>query len=172
MNGEGMSEMKSNGNERFLLLVRHAIAEDRSGEKGDFDRRLTKEGEARFKAAAKGIATIFPSAAAIISSPYVRCMQTALLLARALETNIEVASSELLTPQSTADDFMTLVESLEDDLVIVVGHEPSLSRGMMRLAGVSGSFELKKGGLYGVRLEGTTRGVLEWMIPPRVLRRV
>jgi hypothetical protein len=34
-----------------------------------------------------------------------------------------------------------------------------------------GTIELKKGGCYGVRLFSDSSAQLEWMLPPRVLRR-
>ena len=52
---------------------------------------------------------------------------------------------------------------------LLVGHEPTLTRGMMQLTGISGAIELKKAGCYGVRIE-EGGGRLEWMLPPKLLR--
>ena len=57
--------------------------------------------------------------------------------------------------------------------IICVGHEPNLSMTMRVLTMMSseGGIELKKGGCYGLRLFKDGGARLEWLLPPRVLRR-
>ena len=43
--------------DRFVVLLRHGIAEEKSEGKTDSDRSLTSEGHARMKQIAKGLAT-------------------------------------------------------------------------------------------------------------------
>ena len=54
---------------------------------------------------------------------------------------------------------------------IFVGHEPNLSEAMLDLTGMRSAdseIELKKGGCYGIRIEGPSAH-LEWMLPPGFL---
>ncbi len=64
-----------------LLLVRHAVAED-AHPLGDEARALTAEGRAAFRAHARKLARLTPMTG-IVTSPLVRAVQTAELLAEA-----------------------------------------------------------------------------------------
>lgn len=159
--------------ERFLLLVRHGIAEEKSDAKRDFDRSLTTEGLTRVKEVSRALAKIFSKAELIISSPYVRCTQTALFLQKAFDGKIELRTSDLLSPESTRRDFRSLVDEIAERRVIIVGHEPNLTEALLELTGMKcGVLELKKGGCYGVSLDAQGSGTLEWLLPPRILRKM
>lgn len=167
-----MSE-SNESTERFLLLVRHGIAEEPGEGKRDFDRSLTPDGQAKMKEISKAIGKLFPKAQLIIASPYVRAAQTALFLSKSFESGMEVKTSELLVPASTRSDFRKLLEETKQRRVIIVGHEPNLTEAMLELTGLkSGMLELKKGGCYGVALDASGHGTLEWLLPPRVLRKM
>ena len=70
-----------------LYIVRHGIAIEREDPKcpPEADRYLTEEGIERTKQVAKGIVALGATADLLISSPYVRAMQTAEIFADALE---------------------------------------------------------------------------------------
>ncbi|HLJ74770.1 MAG TPA: histidine phosphatase family protein [Thermoanaerobaculia bacterium] len=151
---------------RFLVLLRHGIAEDPSAEKNDLERELTKKGQRRMEAIAAGLARVFPEAEAIYSSPAVRAMQTAKPVAK--EYDLKIIKRDELAPGVSP---RALVDQIKDNYAIFVGHEPTLSRLMQDLTNVRGEIELKKGGCYGIAFDdGTPR--LAWMLPPRVLRRL
>ena len=157
-------------NERFLILLRHGIAEPH-GTRPDPERELTDEGHRRMKDIARGLQTLFPKAQAIVSSPLRRTMQTAEWVARAYRHKIAIETSDALAPDSDEAKFRALVASVEARRAIFVGHEPTLSAFMLALTGMSGTIELKKGGCYGVRLSADGTAALEWMLPPRAMRR-
>ena len=148
----------------FLILLRHGIAEDHDGSKPDEERELTEVGHKRMKQIARGLAELFPKAEAIVSSPLVRARQTAQWVSRAYDLPIEI--SDALTPDSDEARFRELVGKLSVQRAILVGHEPTISEFMLALTGLKGGIELKKGGCYGIR-----DGRLEWMLPPRAMRR-
>ena len=150
---------------KFLVLLRHGIAEDKGGGKPDADRELTKEGRERIEESAPRLKKIFPDAEAIYSSPLIRAMQTAEPVAKAYGFKIKTAQA--LAPQGTIDDVRKLIKEA-GDFAIFVGHEPNLSAIALALTKINGDIELKKGGCYGINFEDGTR--LEWMLPPRVLR--
>ena len=151
---------------KFLVLLRHGIAEDAQEGQDDLDRQLTDKGRRRMESIAAGLARIFPEAEAIYSSPAVRAMQTAEPVAKAYALKIQ--KSDALAPGKPP---RKLVDEVEVDYAIFVGHEPTLSSLMLDLTGLSGNIELKKGGCYGIAFD-SVGGRLEWVLPPRALRRL
>jgi len=153
----------------FIVLLRHGIAEERDGSKPDEDRELTEDGHERMKQIARGLKQLFPKAEAIITSPLVRARQTAEWVSKAYD--IGFTTSDALKPDSDAARFRELVGGLSVKRAILVGHEPTLSAFMLALTGMSGDIELKKGGCYGIRTDAEGAAQLEWMLPPRAMRR-
>jgi phosphohistidine phosphatase len=151
---------------KFIVLLRHGIAEDQSADKNDLDRELTPKGRRRMEAIAAGLARVFPEAEAIYSSPAVRAIQTAQPVAK--EYRLKIQKNDALAPGQSS---RKLVDEVSVDFAIFVGHEPTLSALMKELTATQGQIELKKGGCYGVAFEGQTAR-LEWILSPRVLRRL
>jgi phosphohistidine phosphatase len=148
------------------VLLRHGIAEDPSPEKNDLDRELTAKGRRRMDAIAAGLARVFPEAEAIYSSPAVRAMQTAEPVAK--EYGLKIKKSDALAPGQSS---RALVDEVDVDFAIFVGHEPTLSKLMLDLTNIRAEIELKKGGCYGIAFDGGSAR-LEWILSPRVLRRL
>jgi phosphohistidine phosphatase len=146
----------------FAILLRHGIAYPR-GTKPEEERDLTDVGHRRMKGNARGLARLFPKAEQLISSPLLRCVQTAEWVAKAYDGRLKIELRDELRPDGDRGALRALIASKR---VIIVGHEPWLSESIGRP-----ELELKKGGCYGLRV--TTDGMrLEWMLPPRVLRRL
>jgi phosphohistidine phosphatase len=144
---------------KFLVLLRHGIAEEKTAEKPDADRELTDEGRRRMKRTARALAELFTAAEAIYSSPLVRCVQTAEIVAKAY--GLEVKTSDALKPDGDVADARKLLPSA--DFAIFVGHEPNLSAIMLDLTKMRGEIALKKGGCYGIKFDGRAAR-LEWML--------
>jgi phosphohistidine phosphatase len=159
--------------ERFVVLLRHGIAEERTGSKPDEDRHLTTEGHARMKQAAKGLTGIFPKAQSLYSSPLLRCIQTSIWVTKNYHKKVRLQSTDALRPGADPAAIIDLVKSMSDRRIILVGHEPHLTATMLAWTGLhpGSPLELKKGGCYGIRVSGDTAW-LEWILPPRVLRRI
>ncbi|MGZ5431761.1 MAG: SixA phosphatase family protein [Thermoanaerobaculia bacterium] len=155
--------------ERFIVLLRHGIAEDATPDKKDEDRGLTAEGHARMKQIARGLERALPKVQAIYSSPLLRAVQTALWVSKAYRSRANVNTVDALSPSATPKQFLALVKSIKERRAVIVGHEPVLTQGLRALVGVEG-IELKKGGCFGVRLLPEGTAVLEWVLPPRILR--
>lgn len=157
----------------FLVLLRHGIAEERSEGRNDEERSLTAKGSSRMKEIGRALAVIVPKAELIISSPLARCLQTSLWVAKGYGRKLKIESSDALKPMARARDFQTLIEQLSNRVVIFVGHEPNLTAIMKEITGAKiPNLELKKGGCYGVSVDGTSEGMLEWLLTPRVLRKI
>lgn len=158
--------------ERFLVLLRHGIAEEPSAGKKDEDRGLTAEGHARMKEIARGLEHVLPKAEVIYSSPLLRAVQTSLWVSKGYKSRVNIKTTDILAPGAPAKDFVAWVRSTAERRAIIVGHEPTLTAYMAALTGVDGAkLELKKGGCYGVRLLSDGTATLEWLLAPRVLRR-
>lgn len=160
-------------NEKFIVLLRHGIAEPHGARADDDARILTETGNRRMKQIGRGLEKRFPKAEVIYASPLIRCVEAAEWVEKAYGSSIVFKTSEALKPDGTVDDFRTLVDGSEAKRIICVGHEPNLSKTMLAVTKMSsdGAIELKKGGCYGIRLFDGGAAQLEWMLPPRVLRR-
>jgi len=156
---------------RFIVLLRHGIAEDRSEDKPDADRKLTEAGKRRMKKIAKSLAKLFPEAEALYSSPLVRAVETAEAVEKAYGGEIRTETTELLEPGADVGDFRRLLADTKAEFAIFVGHEPNLTEIMLDLTSMRShnEIELKKGGCYGLRIENSSAR-LEWMLPPKILR--
>jgi phosphohistidine phosphatase len=157
--------------ERFLVFLRHGIAEEATPEKNDEDRGLTREGHTRTKEIARGLAELLPKVEAIYTSPLLRAVQTALWVSKAYRSRAQVLTVDALAPAAAKRQFRALLKTITATRAVIVGHEPSLSAGVSALVGIDVP-ELKKGGCYGVRLLADGTAELEWLLPPRVLRRL
>jgi phosphohistidine phosphatase len=167
------NEDEDDQRERYIVLLRHGIAEERSAAKPDAERGLTSEGHARMKQIARGLERAFPRAQAIYASPLVRAMQTALWVSKGYRSRVKIQTTEALVPGAGTEALDELIRLMPQRRVILVGHEPNLTSNLLALikAKAGSSFELKKGGCYCVCLRHGG-AVLEWMLSPRLLRRL
>ena len=161
-----------------LLVVRHAIAEDReafaAAGRGDAHRPLTAKGSRRMRRAARGLRHLVRSVDVIVSSPYTRAAETAEILRRAYKID-EVQTAGVLKPGAAVADTARSLERYSEETVLLVGHEPHLGRLVAYLvAGVDRSaINLKKGGACLIEFDALPRkgqGRLMWLLPPAVLR--
>jgi phosphohistidine phosphatase len=160
--------------EKFMVLLRHGIAEEPTEGKADEDRSLTPEGHARMKQIARGLERAFPKAQVIYASPLLRAVQTALWVSKGYRSRVKVQTTDVLIPGADPKDFVEFIAGLKERRIIIVGHETNLTDNLMELVGLTATrqFELKKGGCYGVRLFADGSAVLEWLLSPRILRKL
>jgi len=154
------------------------MAEDRDREKWPDDslRPLTKRGVRRFRRAASGLRRVAPSVDVVLSSPYLRAWDTALILEDDAGWPSPVACPEL-----TVDDVQALLDVIESfdqaDSIAIIGHEPYLSRFTSRLLspGWGPWLEFRKGGvaqLEQIDDSEPARFELRWLLTPKTLRRL
>lgn len=157
-----------------VLLLRHAIAEDRGVKyPDDFDRPLTGDGREKMTAEAKSLAKLWlPDA--ILSSPLVRARQTAEILARACGID-GIALDESLA-EDDFDAVLAAIGSMKVRRVAAVGHEPWM--GMTLSYALTGDAlavrsTFKKGAAALIGFDGEPKageGWLEWLMQPAQLR--
>lgn len=160
-----------------LLIVRHAIAEEREtwAPRDDALRPLTADGKKKMKESAKGLRALVPKLDVLATSPLTRAMQTAQILSRVYDRPAPTVADVLSPGQRPAAVVAWLRTQSVHKTVAVVGHEPGLgSLGTWLCAGIERSFlDLGKGGACLVELaERIEAGeaMLAWVLRPSQLR--
>jgi phosphohistidine phosphatase len=161
-----------------LYIVRHGIAIDREDPKSpaDPERYLLEEGIKKTKQVAKGIAAMGAAADLLVSSPYVRAMQTAELFADALDyPKQKIRQSNALLPGSDpARLFQELAKQKVSQSVFCFGHAPQLDSVIAEALGLRHKVTaLKKSGVALIELQGgsSPTGLLEWVAVPKMFRK-
>jgi len=168
-----MSTSKKAAPERFVVFLRHGIAEEQTAGKRDEDRGLTREGHARMKQVARGLESALPKVQAIYSSPLLRAVQTALWVSKGYKSKVNISTTDLLAPGTATKQLLAFIRAIPEQRAIFIGHEPTLTVAMASLTGIGlTALELKKGGCYGVRIASDGSATLEWLLPPRILRKL
>ncbi len=161
-----------------LYFVRHGIAIDREDPKcpPDLDRYLTEEGIEKTKQVAKGVAALGATADLLMSSPYVRAMQTAEIFADVLEYPKEkIRRADLLLPGSEASLFYReIAKGKQSATVFCFGHAPQLDD--LIATGLGSKHHvtsLKKAGVALLELKRVSppSGQLVWLATPKMLRK-
>lgn len=161
-----------------LLIVRHAQAVAR-GAPGvsDDERPLTKKGTKDFAKVARVLARMTPSPDVILTSPLPRACQTAEIARAAWRSRVRVSEERALAETTVRGFVALLARHRHASVVVIVGHEPSVSALLAHLVGARrpGALAFKKGGAALVetpdpRLRG--QGALVWFLPPKLLSAV
>ncbi len=164
-----------------LLVVRHAIAEDREvfagTGKDDAERPLTEVGRRRFEKAARGLHRLVDPVDLLATSTLARAVETGELLAAACEISRVVRLRELAPDGAPIALLPWLRRRRARATVAVVGHEPQLSHLVeLLLAGRrSGFVALRKGGACLLALGDSPEpghAELRWLVTPAQLRRL
>jgi phosphohistidine phosphatase len=162
-----------------LYLIRHGIAHDPDpvAWPSDADRPLTEEGIARLRQAARGLHTVVSRVDVVLSSPYVRAWDTALLLQKDAGWPAPERCGAL-----TGGDVPTLLAAVAEHQsarsIALVGHEPLLSAfatSLLLPLAEAPAIEMKKGAVAYIEIGGPSWGssaVLHWLLPPRILRKL
>ena len=152
-----------------LYLVRHADAEKTQPGKKDEDRRLSKEGKERIRGAAERWFYFIKKIDSICTSPFIRAVETAEIIAKCLEYKGEIIKDKVLAAGSFTKDLIVLVNSLNGDEILLVGHQPDLSEHVSNLISSKGALvEFKKAAIAKISFNGKvdlSKGYLEYLIP-------
>jgi len=160
-----------------LYIVRHGIAIDREDPQcpPDPERFLTDEGIEKTKQVAKGVAEIGAVPDLMLSSPYLRAVQTAEIFASALEHNKQkIRKTDLLLPGADPMQlFRELAKEKQASAVFIFGHAPHLDDLIATAIGSKHHVTaLKKAGVALVELRRMVppSGELVWLATPKLLR--
>lgn len=109
-----------------IYVVRHGPAEDNAPSGKDFDRALTAPGRERVRDVARALAKQDEVPRVILTSPLVRALQTAEVIA----AELGVTSVETSRDMAPGGDALTLVRGLiarQRKRTMLVGHQPDLT---------------------------------------------
>ena len=159
-----------------LYLVRHGVAIDREDPDcpAETERFLTPKGIKKTRDVALGVAELGVKADAMLTSPWLRSVQTAEIFAEVLGyASKKIVRTNALKGTSTPIDLFRELAKLKAKVVMCFGHEPHLHMviGQLVHTGVQIT-ELKKAGVALLQLERISppQGQLIALYPPKTLR--
>jgi phosphohistidine phosphatase len=111
-----------------VFLIRHATAVDETLTLRDPYRHLTAHGRVQARALGDRLRWHDCTPSHVWSSPLVRAIQTAELVAAGVNAEVPVEVAVNLAPEGSARELVEAIRALPADAhVVLVGHEPSLS---------------------------------------------
>lgn len=161
-----------------LLIVRHAEAVDEAPGLGDAGRWLTAKGRRVTRKIGRWLCDRAKGAppdherrpVAIWTSPLVRAVQTADILAEALDLDGELRACAELSPVHDPRDVLRRLSELETQgPLALVGHEPGLSVLAKTLLGDVPWPGFKKSAVLGVRWSKTGLARFRFLLQPKEL---
>jgi phosphohistidine phosphatase len=159
-----------------LYLIRHGIAVDREEPNcpPDTERPLTPKGMKRSHAAALGLRALDVKPAAVLTSPWLRAVQTAEIFCEAIGySSKKIIRTDALKGTSAPSDLLRELQSMKARVVLCFGHEPHLHLIIGHVLHTSAKItELKKAGLALLELERVSppQGRLLALYPASTLR--
>jgi phosphohistidine phosphatase len=137
-----------------LIVVRHAAAVERGPDVSEESRYLTPEGRVFFRKTARTMLKNGVEPGLILTSPLLRAVQTADILAETLAYSGPFVVRNELRP---GFDMQALDKLLDDyrsaDELVLVGHEPDLSTIVSFLITRPGGFNFKKGAAVKLKID-------------------
>ena len=163
----------------MLYLVRHGIAVELDGYAvtRDEDRMLTPAGIKKIRAVAEGLKEMACAPARIVSSPLVRAVETAELMAEILAPRVAVETAECLAGHVPAADTLAWLRKQPAQDTMLVGHLPHIAdmAGHLLCDCRTADVVFKKGAVCCFSIDGKVAAghvQLEWLIQPAALRRL
>lgn len=163
-----------------VLVIRHAIAEDqvtfkKSGLSDDL-RPLTIEGRRKMRKAAQGLKRMVVKVDLIATSPLIRAVETAHLIAKAFD-KVRVVELADLAPGGKTEGIFTFLVQNRHQTVALVGHQPDLGRFICLSMGckLEDRVPLKKGGVAHLEFNGPVASggaTLCALLTPQLLRKL
>jgi len=143
-----------------LYLVRHAEAIERSATTPDGSRYLTTKGRLSFRKIARRARKAGAAPDVIFTSPLLRAVQTAEILAERLKQKGEVVVTKELSPGFDLRALRALLAGAGNPMeAAFVGHEPDLGVIAAALMSVPGGVPLRKGAVVALEVDkGVSKG--------------
>lgn len=163
----------------ILVLIRHGVAIDRmvykKRNKDDRLRPLTSKGRKKMIKVSQAIKKFIRKPDMIVTSPLLRAMQTAEILAQTFRCQKLVECVEL-SPECSPESFVKWLKAYGNNknVICIVGHEPHLGfLSSWLLNGSRDSFiEFKKSGVLGIELDSvlhSSYGKILFLCQPKQL---
>ena len=157
-----------------IIIVRHAAAVERTSDTPDEGRYLTSEGRAFIRTTGRTMLKKGVEPCLILTSPLVRSVQTADILAEALSYIGPVIATDELSPGFDETALRTLLEKYQQvDELVLVGHEPDLSGVVASLLPLQGGFDFKKGSAIKLKVDAKSGkpAAFKWLASGKKLKK-
>ena len=161
--------------ELILYIVRHAEAGQHGDPRYSDDslRPVTKDGRKRFRCLVKKMARRGFEPAVIATSPFVRCRQTAEVIAKRGRGKAELVELAELEPLSQLEALLKWTTEQPSGQIAWVGHAPDVSILLGQLIGADPeSIGFAKGAIAAIKFSGTIapgKGHLVWLVTPKAM---
>jgi phosphohistidine phosphatase len=155
-----------------VTLIRHAEAGDDAPR--DEARALTARGRADARRVGRALCRRKVRFSLMVTSPLVRAVQTAEIVAAEVRFRGRLLSSDLLEPEAPPELVVAFLRSIAHETsVALVAHEPILSALAAALVNEARHASLQKGEALRIRLPAgaASSGVERWRIDPATGRR-
>jgi phosphohistidine phosphatase len=159
----------------LLYIARHAWAGERGDPRWPDDslRPLTAEGIERYTAMLRLLAERGFAPARLATSPYVRCRQTADVIAKCVRPGPEIEETAALEPGSDLEALIEWTNAQNGSDVCWVGHSPDVEGLASALIGDGGgNVRFAKGAVAAIEFHGPIgedAGELRWLVTAKVL---
>jgi phosphohistidine phosphatase len=160
----------------LLCLMRHGIAIDREDPScpTDPERHLTQKGMEKTRAAARGLRALGIQPTLVLSSPYLRAVQTAEIACVVLEIPVsDIRQTDALLPGASPRMLIEELAKSKADEAICFGHAPNLDEVIATAVHASKGFtELRKAGAAYLEMDSLqpVDGRMIWLMTSRALR--
>lgn len=174
---ESAGEREEMGKSMRLYLMRHGIAIDREDPDcpPDPERFLTPKGIQRTRSAARGLRALRVKPTALLTSPYVRAVQTGETICEVLGLDCKLLkTTDALKPEAKPGKLVEELTRLSGE-VICFGHAPQMDEFIAHALKATAPFtSLKKSGAACLDIDSLSplRATLFWLLTSRVLRRL
>jgi phosphohistidine phosphatase len=155
-----------------LYVMRHGPAEDEAATGRDADRVLTPSGRERVRSIARALFEADEMPGHILSSPLVRALQTAEIVAASTKLADRDGTVDVRRELAPGGDAVILVRQLFDRKIkrpMFVGHEPDLSALITRLIGEPVPIPMEKAMVVGLQVRGPDAVGLRFVLEPKAL---
>jgi len=162
-----------------IFILRHGIAVERGtpGFENDAERPLTPKGRRQLRKSAAAMKKMKLKFGLILSSPCERARRTAEIVAEELKLKKRLKLADTLKCEGDPEKLVGELARLKPrpENVMLVGHEPYLSRLVSLLVSGNGglALDLKKGGLCKLEVENLRDGKcaqLAWLLTPKQMK--
>jgi len=152
-----------------IYLLRHGIADDGKPGRPDSERALTGEGRDKLKRVLKRARTADCTPSLILTSPYVRAVQTAEIAVQVLGYKGDLVKTKALTPEASPHAAWDEIRAHRDESsILLASHEPLMSTlAAYLLRSPALQVDMKKGAILRVdteRFSAEPQCVLKWML--------
>lgn len=159
---------------KTLYLLRHTKAEDRCVMRPDVDRCLVEKGRQQAMRIGTFMRRQDLQPDLILTSPYPRAIQTAMLVAASADLDTGVQEALWLAHGTSPENqHHQLLQALADwpAETLLVGHEPELSALLALLLGHPvPAVQIKKGSLLCLKSDPASGFCLHWLMPCKFMR--